>query len=79
VVYLLKDSKNSGIRLETSIRGNITSSELQGSIKGKLLVDLISAMKKGNAYVNVGTPYHDNAEMRGQILLVSNHNSTKVK
>jgi len=36
-------------------------------------------MKKGNAYVNIGTPYHDNAEMRGQILIVSNHNSTKVK
>lgn len=79
VVDLLKDSKKNGIRLETSIRGNITSSELQGSLKGKLLVDLISAMKKGNAYVNIGTPYHDNAEMRGQILIVSTHNSTKVK
>ncbi|HEY7227705.1 MAG TPA: CHRD domain-containing protein [Nitrososphaeraceae archaeon] len=79
VVDLLKHSKKNGIKLETSIRGNITSSELQGSLKGKQLVELISAMKKGNAYVNIDTPYHDNGEIRGQILTLNNHNSTKVK
>jgi len=33
-------------------------------------------MKKGNAYVNIDTPYHDNGEIRGQILTLNNHNST---
>ena len=76
VVDLLKDSKKNGISLETSIRGNITSSELKGSLKGKRLIELISAMKKGNAYVNIDTPYHDNGEIRGQIITLNNHNST---
>ena len=45
VVDLLKDSKKNGIREGTSIRGNITSSDLKGSLKGKELVDLILSMK----------------------------------
>jgi ribosomal protein S6E (S10) len=70
VVDLLKDSKKNGIRMGTSIRGNITSSELGGSLSGKDLVDLISAMRNGTAYVNIDTPFHDIGEIRGQIMLV---------
>jgi hypothetical protein len=69
VVDLLKDSKKNGIRMGTSIRGNISSSELGGSLSGKDLVDLISAMRNGTAYVNIDTPFHDNGEIRGQIML----------
>jgi hypothetical protein len=79
VVDLLKDSKKNGINLGTSIRGNITSSDLQGSLKGKLLTDLISAMRSGKTYVNIDTPYHENGEVRGQINVVDKINSTKVK
>lgn len=70
VVDLLKDSKKNGIRMETSIRGNITNSDLVGSLTGKKLINLISAMRNGTAYVNIDTPYHDNGEMRGQIIVL---------
>lgn len=69
VADLLKDSKKNGIRMGTSIRGNITSSDLEGSLSGKELVDLISAMRNGTTYVNIDTPFHDNGEIRGQIIL----------
>ena len=78
VVDLLKDSKKNGIRQETSIRGNITSSDLKGSLEGKVLTDLILAMKNGTTYVNIDTPYQDNGEIRGQIINLGNINSTKV-
>lgn len=69
VADLLKDSKKNGIRLGTSIRGNITSSDLEGSLSGKELVDLISEMRNGTTYLNIDTPFHDNGEIRGQIIL----------
>jgi len=79
VVDLLIDSKKNGIKLGTSIRGNITSSDLKGPLKGKILAELISAMRNGTTYVNIDTPYHQNGEIRGQIDLLGNINSTKVK
>lgn len=78
VVDLLKDSKKNGIRQETSIRGNITSSDLKGSLEGKDLTDFILAMKNGTTYVNIDTPYQDYGEIRGQIITLDNINSTKV-
>ena len=79
VVDLLKDSKKNGIKLGTSIRGNINSSDLKGPLKGKMIAELISAMSNGSTYVNIDTPYHENGEIRGQIDLLRNVNSTKVK
>lgn len=67
VVDLLKDSKKNGIRMGTSIRGNFTSADLEGSLRGKQLNDLILAMRNGTTYVNIDTPFHDNGEIRGQI------------
>ena len=78
VVDLLKDSKKNGIRQGTSIRGNITNSDLEGPFEGKVLADLILAMKNGSTYVNIDTPYHENGEIRGQIM-VDSVNSTSVK
>ncbi|HEY7756711.1 MAG TPA: CHRD domain-containing protein, partial [Nitrososphaeraceae archaeon] len=77
VVDLLKDSKKNGIKQETSIRGNITSSDLKGSLDGKVLKDLILAMKNSTTYINIDTPYHENGEIRGQIINLDS-NSTKV-
>lgn len=79
VADLLKDSKKNGIKMETSIRGNITSSDLKGPLKGKMIAELISAMSNGNTYVSIDTPYHENGEIRGQIDLLRNVNSTKPK
>ena len=71
VVDLLKESKKNGIRQGTSIRGNITSSDLKGSLEGKeVLTDLILSMKNGSTYVNIDTPYHENGEIRGQIIVL---------
>jgi ribosomal protein S6E (S10) len=78
VVDLLEDSKKNGIRQETSIRGNITSSDLKGSLEGKVLTDLIHAMKNGTTYINIDTPYHEKGEIRGQIINLDSINSTKV-
>jgi CHRD domain len=79
VVDLLKDSKKNGIKLGTSIRGNINSSDLKGPLKGKMIAELISAMSNGSTYVNIDTPYHENGEIRGQIDLLRNVNSAKLK
>ncbi len=79
VVDLLKDSKKNGIKLGTSIRGNINSSDLKGPLKGKMIAELISAMSNGSTFVNIDTPYHENGEIRGQIDLLRNVNSTKLK
>ncbi len=76
VVDLLKDSKKNGIKTETSIRGNITDSDLKGQFKGKILADLIYSMRNGSTYVNIDTPYHQDGEIRGQIEVVGNTNST---
>jgi CHRD domain len=77
VVDLLKDSKKNGIMQGTSIRGNITSSDLKGSLEGKVLKDLILAMKNGTTYINIDTPYYEDGEIRGQIINLDS-NSTKV-
>ena len=78
VVDLLKDSKKNGIRQETSIRGNINSSDLKGSLDGKVLTDLILAMKNGTTYINIDTPYHEDGEIRGQIINLDSINSREV-
>ena len=77
VVDLLKDSKKNGIRQETSIRGNITSSDLKGSLEGKVLTDLIQTKKNGTTYINIDTPYQENGEISGQIISLK-YNLTKV-
>jgi hypothetical protein len=67
IVDLLKNSKKNPTKLGMAIRGNITDSSLGGTFKGKTLADLVSAVKNGDAYVNVHTPSHPNGGIRGQI------------
>lgn len=47
--------------------GEITASSLVGSLQGKPLSDLLSAMENGGAYVNVHTLQFPPGEIRGQI------------
>ena len=49
-------------------KGKITSSDLQGSLAGKQMSDLVNLMKNGGAYVNVHTNQNQNGEIRGQIM-----------
>ena len=67
IVDLLKDSKKNPTKLGMAIRGNITDSSLGGTLRGKTLADLVSAVKSGDTYVNFHTPSHPNGEIRGQI------------
>jgi len=79
VVDLLEDSKKNGIKQATSIRGNITSSSLEGPLKTKQLTELISAMKNGSAYLNIDTPYHEKGQIKGKITSTDNINSSQIE
>jgi hypothetical protein len=47
--------------------GTITSSNLQGPLKGKQVSDLANIMKDGQAYANIRTKQNPKGEIRGQI------------
>lgn len=47
---------------------NVTSSNLEGPMKGKDLADLVTAIKNGTTYVNVHTTDFPNGEIRGQLM-----------
>ena len=48
-------------------RGMITAANLEGSLKGKPLSDLLKEIQSGNAYVQVHTKPYPNGELRGQL------------
>ena len=47
--------------------GTITSSYLQGPLKGKQVSDLANIIKAGQAYANIRTKQNPKGEIRGQI------------
>jgi hypothetical protein len=49
------------------MRGNVTAASLQGSMQGKTLEDLKTAMGGGNTYVNLHTTDHPDGLIRGQL------------
>ena len=51
----------------TLAQGNISSANLQGPLKGKLVTDLTNILQQGGAYVNVHTLQNPRGEIRGQI------------
>ena len=55
--------------------GNITSSMLEGPLKGKQLSTLVDILSNGQAYVNVHTIKNKNGEIRDQVA-VSSGNTT---
>jgi hypothetical protein len=59
----LQEGKLPGIQA----RGMITAANLEGSLKGKPLSDLLKEIQSGNAYVQVRTKQHPDGELRGQI------------
>jgi CHRD domain-containing protein len=48
-------------------QGNISSSRLEGPLKGKQISDLTKLIDDNDAYVNVHTKLNPNGEIRGQI------------
>jgi len=69
VVDLMKVSKHSDNPKGMTMRGNVTESSLKGSMAGKTIADLKTAIANGDVYVNLKTQDHPNGLMRGQIKL----------
>ena len=69
VVDLMKVSKHSDTPKGMTMRGNVTESSLTGSMAGKTIADLKTAMSNGDVYINLKTKDHPDGLMRGQIKL----------
>ncbi len=79
VVPLYSGQPNAGPFSGMLMQGNITAANLTGPLQGKAMADLLSAMRSGNAYVNVhtndgsgtadkGVGDFPNGEIRGQVM-----------
>ena len=69
VVDLMKVSKQSDAPKGMIMRGNVTESSLAGSLAGKTIDDLKTAMANGDVCINLKTEDHPDGLMRGQIKL----------
>ncbi|HSF49211.1 MAG TPA: CHRD domain-containing protein, partial [Nitrososphaeraceae archaeon] len=50
-----------------AVSGTINNLDLQGTLKGRNISDLITLMESGNTYVNVHSEPYPDGEIRGQI------------
>lgn len=78
IVDLLKSGNKSNAEGRIIIQGEIRPSDFEGSMLGKTLTDLQSAMATEGTYVNILTADHPDGEIRGQIK-VSGSNATETK
>lgn len=67
VAFLVPMGTNPGDVEGTLAEGTITAADLVGPLAGMSLDDLLSAMRSGNAYVNVHSMANPMGEIRGQI------------
>jgi hypothetical protein len=67
IIDLLKTGEKTKTPGGVTIEGNFTASDFEGSMKGKALSDLQSAMGTNETYVNIKTSDHPDGEIRGQI------------
>jgi hypothetical protein len=72
-IAMLQIEKSTGPINGTLAQGNITSSDLMGTLAGKSISDLVSKMQSGETYVNVHTESNPNGEIRGQISSMANN------
>jgi hypothetical protein len=78
IVDLMKSGNKSESDGRIIIQGEIDPSDFEGSMEGKTLTDLQSAMSTEGTYVNILTPDHPNGEIRGQVKL-SGSNATNTE
>jgi hypothetical protein len=71
-IALLQIKQSVGQINGTLAKGNITSSDLMGSLTGKTVSDLIHKMQSGDTYVNVHTETNHFGKIRGQISVANN-------
>jgi CHRD domain-containing protein len=76
-IAMLQIVKSSGPTNGTLAQGNITASDLMGSLAGKSVSDLVTKIKSKETYVNVHTEANPNGEIRGQILSGANNVSSE--
>lgn len=67
IVDLLKTGEKTNEAGGVSIKGNFTSSDLEGSMNGKDLSALQSAMAANQTFVNIMTSEHPDGEIAGHI------------
>lgn len=67
IVDLLKTGEKTNSAGGVSIKGNFTASDLEGSMNGKDLSALQSAMAANQTYVNIMTSEHPDGEITGHI------------
>jgi hypothetical protein len=70
VVTLFKADSPTGQISGSLANGSITASNLEGQMQGSPFRDIIRALERGEAYVNVQTEINPNGEIRGQISAV---------
>ena len=76
-IAMLQIVKSSGPTNGNLSQGNITASDLMGSLAGKSISDLVRKMQSGETYVNVHTEANPNGEIRGQIISATNNVSSE--
>jgi hypothetical protein len=72
IIDLLKTGEKTKTPGGVAIKGNFTASDFEGSLKGKALSALQSAMGTNQTYVNIKTSDHPDGEIRGQIKVKGN-------
>ena len=70
VVTLFKADSPTGQISGRLANGSITASNLEGEMQGSPFRDIIRALERGEAYVNVQTELNPSGEIRGQISAV---------
>jgi hypothetical protein len=78
LLKLLKSPKIENTTERTIITGNISTSDLQGPMKGKTFADLQSAIKALGLYIDLHTKNHPDGELRGTIKIQSGNTTTPI-
>jgi hypothetical protein len=71
VATLFKADSSTGQISGSLANGSITASNLEGQMQGSPFRDIIRALERGEAYVNVHTEENPNGEIRGQIIALN--------
>ncbi len=71
IVSLLNSSSPINIHNGTLMKGQLTATDLVGSLKGKTINDLVKLFNNTKTYLNIHTKQYPNGEIRGQITTVN--------